>query len=196
MPLRRRSTVYYDAAKRRRTFPPTLRDAMRASVDRKLELFSTDGNPSQIPRDVPYRELLGRELMITPCVGPFAATSSSRSMCMATSPTFDPAAAFSARLAGKARSSDSGEPAIVAAAVRDGLVQAVTRTYRLTGRGSDASSLLRATAFQQEASTKCSWCAHRQHQCCTRTHFARTSRRSISRTRQRTGIRHVSRRRL
>lgn len=127
-------TVYYDDARRIRKLPATFREAVDASVDRKLQLFG-QGDLDRIPLTSPHRELIGREvddLLVSE-------TADAMDFALDAHGDFsdvDPASEFlPAHLSGRARWLTSDAPAAVAVAV-NGVVSATTRTYRFEERGS------------------------------------------------------------
>jgi hypothetical protein len=121
-----------------RNFGPSLLDAAFASVDRKLDLFGTDGNYFRIPTTSPHRELIGRnvdELSVTDATDniEFALDVHGDFANVRPESRFVPA-----HLAGRARWRDKNDPAVIAVAV-NGTVRATTRTYTFRGRGAPGS---------------------------------------------------------
>jgi len=129
-------TIYHDNARRVKKFPAPLRDALRASVDRKVRLFGAGKNPYLIPRDSPHHDLLGRP------VDELRVSNASEDVEFALDVHGDfsnvvPNGRFlPAQLAGRARWRGRDGPAVVAIAI-DGVVRATTRTYRFLDRGID-----------------------------------------------------------
>jgi hypothetical protein len=144
-------TVYYDNARRVRTFPPTLMEGMRIVVDHKARLFGTHGNAYRIPRNSPQRALIGRavdDLTVADAVDDIELAVDLHGDFS----HVEPGSRFlPAHIAGRARwLNERDEPAVIAAAV-NGVIVGTTRTYSFEDRGSANtwSLLMPADAFRR-----------------------------------------------
>ena len=128
-------TIYYDSARRVRTFPPTLMRDVQIVVDHKARLFGTHGNTYRIPRNSPYRALIGRtvhDLTVTDAVDDIEFAVDLHGDFS----HIDPGSRFvPAHIAGRARWIGKRDGAAVIAVAVNGVIVGTTTTYGFEDRG-------------------------------------------------------------
>ena len=129
-------SVYYEDARRVRTFGPSLLEDAFAATDRRLALFGPpDRNPYLVPRTSPHHDLIGRQVADVRTSDDMSALEFSLGVRRDFGNVHPDSRVLPVHLAGRARWRNGAGAASLAVAV-NGTIRATTRTYQISERRS------------------------------------------------------------